>query len=192
MEAMIATKAATTSLIAVTDPIFARTIQKQSHEPVMRCFYCQKCSTGCPTAFAMDYKPAQVLKMVQLGQKEALLKSRAIWLCIGCETCGARCPNDIRINNVMDVLKEMALAEGVAPAEKTVYALHRSFLNSIKRFGRIHELTMLAEYMLRVPQKLPAEIGLGIALVLKGKVLHFWSAIRERDRVRELFRRARM
>jgi len=182
----------TANFIAVTDPILAHTIQKQSHEPVMRCFYCQKCSTGCPTAFAMDYKPAQVLKMVQLGQREALLKSCAIWLCIGCETCGARCPNDIRVNNVMDVLKEMALAEGVAPAEKTVYALHRSFLNSIKRFGRVHELTMLAEYMLRVPQKLPAEIGLGIALVLKGKVLHFWSAIKERGRVRKLFHRAGM
>jgi len=111
----------------------------------MRCYYCQKCSIGCPTAFAMDYQPAQILKMVQLGQKEALLKSSAIWLCIGCETCGARCPNDIRINNVMDVLKEIALEEGIKPAEKTVYALHRSFLDSIKIFGRVHELTMLAE-----------------------------------------------
>jgi len=138
----------------------------------------------------MDYQPAQVLKMVQLGQKEALLKSSAIWLCIGCETCGTRCPNDIRINNVMDVLKEMALEEGVAPAEKTVYALHRSFLNSIKIFGRLHELSMLAEYMLRVPQKLPQEIGLGVTLILKGKVLKFWSAIKGRDQIRELFRRA--
>ena len=184
-------EATTTAIpIAVTDPIFSQTIQARSHEPVMRCFYCQKCSIGCPTAFAMDYQPAQILKMVQLGQKEALLKSSAIWLCIGCETCGTRCPNDIRINNVMDVLKEIAMEEGVKPAEKTVYALHRSFLNSIKIFGRIHELTMLAEYMLRVPQKLPAEIGVGLKLVLKGKVLKFWSAVKERDKVRELFRRA--
>ncbi len=192
MEVMIATKAAATPLIAGLDPILAHTIQKQSHEPVMRCFYCQKCSVGCPTAFAMDYKPAQVLKMVQLGQKEELLKSSAIWLCIGCETCGTRCPNDIRINNVMDTLKEIAIEEGVAPKEKTVYALHRSFLNSIKRFGRLHELTMLAEYMLRVPQKLPQEIGLGITLILKGKVLHLWSAVKERGKVRELFRRVGM
>lgn len=180
----------TATPIAVIDPIFTQTVRARSHEPVMRCFYCQKCSVGCPTAFAMDYQPAQILKMVQLGQKEALLKSHAIWLCIGCETCGTRCPNDIRINNVMDVLKEMALEEDVKPAEKTVYALHRSFLNSIKHFGRIHEMTMLAEYMLRVPQKLPAEIGVGLALILKGKVIHLWSAIRERDKVRELFRRA--
>jgi heterodisulfide reductase subunit C len=189
MEAMTAT-IPTSTPIAITDPLLAQTVQARSHEPVMRCYYCQKCSVGCPTAFAMDYQPAQVLKMVQLGQKKALLKSSAIWLCIGCETCGTRCPNDIRINNVMDVLKEMALEEGVAPAEKTVYALHRSFLNSIKLFGRIHELSMLTEYMLRVPQKLPQEIGLGIALILKGKVLHLWSAIKERSQVREIFRRA--
>jgi heterodisulfide reductase subunit C len=130
--------------------------------------------------------------MVQLGQKEGLLKSRAIWLCIGCETCGTRCPNDIRINNVMDVLKEIALEEGVTPAEKEVYALHRSFLNSIKRFGRVHELTMIAEYLFRVPLKLVDELGVGLVLIIKGKVLHFWSAIRGRGKVRELFRRAGM
>jgi len=186
MEAMTATA----TPIAVTEPTFARTIQARSHEPVMRCFYCQKCSIGCPSAFAMDCQPAQVLKMVQLGQKEALLKSRAIWLCIGCETCGTRCPNDIRINNVMDVLKEMALEEGVKPAEKEVYALHRSFLNSIKRFGRVHEMTMIAEYMLRAPNKLFEELGIGLVLFIKGKILHLWSAIKGRDKVRELYRRA--
>ncbi len=180
----------TTTPIVMTDPLFAQTVQAQSHEPIMRCYYCQKCSSGCPTAFAMDYQPAQVLKMVQLGQKKALLTSKAIWLCIGCETCGTRCPNDIRINNVMDVLKEIAMAEGIKPAEKEVYALHRSFLNSIKRFGRVHEATMIAEYMLRAPQKLPAEIGVGLVLIIKGKVLHFWSAIKERRKVQELFRRA--
>ncbi|UCC64904.1 MAG: 4Fe-4S dicluster domain-containing protein [Anaerolineae bacterium] len=189
MEAMTATMT-TPAPISVTDPTFAWTIQARSHEPVTRCFYCQKCSIGCPTAFAMDYQPAQVLKMVQLGQKGVLLNSRAIWLCIGCETCGTRCPNDIRVNNVMDVLKEIALEEGAKPAEKTVYALHRSFLNSIKRFGRLHELTMLAEYILHVPQKLPAEIGIGWALFVRGKVLHLWSAIKERGAVRKLFDRA--
>ena len=190
METMTATPAATTPPLAMADVGLARTVQTRSHEPIARCYYCQKCSVGCPTAFAMDYPPAQVLKMVQLGQKKALLKSSAIWLCIGCETCGTRCPNDIRINNVMDVLKEIAMEEGVKPAEKTVYALHRSFLHSIKIFGRLHELSMLAEYMLRVPQKLPAEISLGVRLVLKGKVLKLWSAIKERDKVQELFRRA--
>lgn len=190
---MKATTATTTiAPLPVLDPTFAQTVQARSHEPILTCYYCQKCSVGCPTSFEMDYKPAQVLKMVQLGQKEALLKSRAPWLCIGCEICGTRCPNDIRINNVMDVLKEMALEAGVAPSEKTVYALHRSFLNSVKRFGRLHELSMLAEYMLRVPQKLPQEIGLGITLILKGKVLHLWSAVKKRNQVREIFRRAGM
>jgi len=82
------------------------------------------------------------------------------------------------------------LEEGVKPAEKTVYALHRSFLDSIKVFGRVHELSMLAEYMLRVPQKLPAEIGLGLKLIIKGKVLRLWTAVKDRSKVRELFRRA--
>jgi len=44
--------------------------------------------------------------------------------------------------------------------------------------------------MLRVPQKLPDEIGVGLKRIVKGKVLKFWSAIKERGKVRELFRRA--
>ncbi|MGE5254876.1 MAG: heterodisulfide reductase subunit C, partial [Planctomycetaceae bacterium] len=31
---------------------------------VQDCYQCQKCSAGCPVAFAMDYKPNQVMQMV--------------------------------------------------------------------------------------------------------------------------------
>ncbi len=172
------------------DASFITAVQKLSTEPVKGCFYCQKCSVGCPTAYAMDLGPAQVIKMVQLGQKERVLKSSAIWLCVGCETCGARCPNGIRINNVMDTLKEMALEGQVAPAEKEVYALHRSFVESIRRFGRVHELSMMLEYKLRTPGKLLNDLAWNLQLFAKGKALHLWKKIRDLDRLKELFQRS--
>jgi len=75
------------------DLSFADQVSELSHQNVQRCFYCLRCSAGCPAAYAMDYTPAQILRLVQLGQKDTLLHSSAIWLCIGCETCGTRCPN---------------------------------------------------------------------------------------------------
>ena len=83
---------------------FMERVSELSGQNVRRCYYCLRCSAGCPAAYAMDYTPAQILRLVQLGQKTALLQSSAIWLCIGCETCGTRCPNEIHAGAVIDAL----------------------------------------------------------------------------------------
>ena len=177
------------SNIQYPTPNFALEVQRRSGENVFRCYYCQKCTVGCPTAYAMDYQPAQVLKMVQLGMREPLLKSSAPWLCVGCETCGARCPNEIRLAPVMDTLKYMALEAGYAPPEAKVYALHQSFLDSIKLFGRVHEATMLAEYKLR-SRDLFTDLNLGALLLLKGKIPLLPERVKALGQVKELYRRA--
>ena len=79
-----------------------------SGQTTQLCYHCHKCTAGCPTAFAMQYGPDRILRLIQFGQKERLLASRDPWLCLGCEMCGAHCPNDIDINEVMIALKEMS------------------------------------------------------------------------------------
>ena len=111
---------------------FARQVSELSHQNVQRCYYCLRCTAGCPAAYAMEYGPAQMLKMVQLGQKADLLSSAGIWLCIGCETCGTRCPNEIHAGAVIDALRQIAIAEGVSPGERKVFKLHQAFLDSIR------------------------------------------------------------
>jgi heterodisulfide reductase subunit C len=51
---------------------------------VQDCYQCQKCSAGCPVAFAMDYKPTQIMQMVSLGMKERVLSSKTIWVWASC------------------------------------------------------------------------------------------------------------
>ncbi|TEU12605.1 MAG: heterodisulfide reductase [Anaerolineales bacterium] len=172
------------------DSSFADLVQERSGENVRRCYYCQKCTVGCPTAYVMDYKPAQVLKLIQLGQKDILLGSTAIWLCVGCETCGTRCPNEIRLAPVIDTLKYMALEEGYPVPEAAVYALHRSFLDSIKLWGRVHEATMLAEYTLRSPRAILPDWRLGMQLILKGKISFMPERIKRLGEVEALYKRA--
>jgi heterodisulfide reductase subunit C len=172
---------------------FALEVQGQSGENVFRCYYCQKCTVGCPTAYAMDYQPAQVLKMIQLGLREPLLNSSAPWLCVSCEACGTRCPNEIRLAPVMDALKHMALDAGYAPPETTVYALHRAFTNSIKIFGRVHETTMLAEYVLRsgdIFSIVRSNINVALTLLLKRKIPILPERVKGLGQVKELYRRA--
>ncbi len=129
--------------------LFLREVEEVSGEKVSSCYQCQKCSSGCPVAFAMDFLPHMIIHMVQLGLKEQVLKSSTIWVCASCETCTTRCPNEIDIAGVMDTLRRMAIASRVTPGEKDIPKFHLAFLGSIKGGGRVHELGMLARYMLK-------------------------------------------
>lgn len=177
-----------------TDLTFRGVVQERSRENINGCYYCQRCTAGCPTAYAMDYKPAQLLQLIQLGQRDRVLGSLAIWVCVSCETCGARCPNHIRLAPVMDTLRYMALEEGHAP-EPAVYALHRSFLHSIRLWGRVHELTMLMEYKTRCLlagyqvffRGLTSDMKLGASLFLSRKISLAPERIERLEEVKKLY-----
>jgi heterodisulfide reductase subunit C len=168
------------------DLTFIDQVSDLSEQNVRRCYYCLRCSAGCPAAYAMDYTPAQILRLVQLGQKETLLHSSAIWLCIGCETCGTRCPNEIHAGAVIDALRQMALAEGVTAAERSVFKLHEAFLNSIRRFGRLHELSMILEHKL-TSRDLLSNLDMGLDMLVKGKIHPLPKRIEGLEEVKRLF-----
>jgi heterodisulfide reductase subunit D len=96
----------------VKEGSFTDQVNDLSGQTVQLCYHCHKCTAGCPAAFAMEYGPDRVLRLIQFGQQERLLTSRDPWLCLGCEMCGAHCPNDIDIYEVMLALKEMAEEAG--------------------------------------------------------------------------------
>jgi len=154
---------------------------------VQDCYQCQKCSAGCPVAFAMDYKPNQIMQMVLLGMKERVLSSKTIWVCASCYTCSTRCPNDIDIAKVMDWLRQSALREGVSPAEKEVPLFHAALLDSIRNHGRVHELGMMARYKMKTG-KFFDDFKLGWKMFSKGKLKLFPSGVRKKREIRELFR----
>ena len=166
---------------------FIDEVSELSGQNVRRCYYCLRCTAGCPAAYAMGAGPAQVLKMVQLGQKDALLRSASIWLCIGCETCGTRCPNQIHAGAVFDALRQIAVAEGVKPGEKKVASLHRAFMDNIRLFGRMHELTMLVEYKLR-SLDLPSDLDMGLDMFRKGKIEIPPKRIKGMDQIARLYK----
>ena len=148
---------------------FAKEISERSGQDLSRCYQCGKCSAGCPSVEWFDWPNHGVIRKIQLGAKDELLKSHAIWMCVGCETCGTRCPNDIYISQLMDALRNMALEEGVKPAEPAVMTFHKAFTGSVSRFGRVHELSMLMEYKLKSKDYF-SDLGAGMKLFAKGKI----------------------
>src|SRR4030042_4768994 len=120
----------------VIRPAFALSERRQAaHLPVSACYQCKKCSGGCPLTFGMDLFPDQVIRLALLGQEEKVLTCSTIWVCSACETCTTRCPNGINIAEVMDWLKEEALARGVGVAQEGVRRFHQTFLESVRLGG---------------------------------------------------------
>lgn len=135
----------------------------------------------------MDFPPDKLMRMVQLGLKDSAIKSRAIWLCTGCVACSDRCPNGIDVAKVIDSLKQMALQEKVTMGEPRIVAFHESFLDTVKQYGRLHEVTMVALLKLKT-RDLMSDVGVGIKMFFKGKFPPMPQRIKGRADVAGLFR----
>jgi len=128
---------------------FLKEVEQRSGTMVSACFQCHKCSTGCPTGPDMDLLSSQVMRMIHLGQERQLLESQAIWLCASCEACTTRCPMQIDIAAVMDTLRMMAVEARIVLPNARGEQFNRSFLQSVRRNGRVFELGMMVAYKLR-------------------------------------------
>lgn len=167
---------------------FMAEVQERCGENLGLCYQCLKCTVGCPTAPYMDFNPNTIIRLIQFGLKREVLESHAIWLCVSCETCGTRCPNEIDIGLLMDALREMSLEEGYRAKEKGVVALHNAFMESIRRGGRVHEATMLMEYKLRSGDYWTDLIP-GMKLFMKGKIPLLPGRIKGIDSIREIYKK---
>jgi heterodisulfide reductase subunit C len=128
---------------------FLSFVQRETGERITSCYQCGKCTAGCPTAYAMDITPRQVMRGIQLGLKDEILGSSAIWLCVSCQTCSLRCPREIDIAKVMESLRLLAQAEGRAPAQKDIATFYNSFMQDVQLFGRVYEAGLGVLYNMR-------------------------------------------
>ncbi|HHW44769.1 heterodisulfide reductase [Desulfofundulus thermobenzoicus] len=168
---------------------FAREVREKSGQQIQLCYQCRKCASGCPMGEFTDYYPNQILRLIQFGRKEEVLRSKAIWLCFNCEICGARCPNGINMAVVMDALRQMALEEKIPAGIKNAPLFHRVFLNSVKSRGRVHETFMMMGYKLKSGD-LFSDLDIGLKMFQKRKLPLFASSVKNNGEVKRIFARA--
>ena len=164
-------------------------LKRESAENFNRCLQCRTCSAACPFAWAMDYKPNQVLRMIQFGLGRELLTSSTIWICVGCHTCTAFCPMAIDIPAVMDALRAKALGENAAIAEPDILSFHRQVLDSIRRHGRTHKLGIMMRYKFASGDFL-SDMDVGLKMLAKGKLELMPHSIKGLKQVKQMFEEA--
>ncbi len=167
---------------------FIEQIEKDSGQDLSSCYQCGNCSAGCPNAFVFDTQVSGMMRLLQLGQKEKALKSKAIWLCASCSTCTTRCPNNIDVAQIMDCLRHMARREGYRAAEYGVKSFWDSFNYTVKLFGRAYELGTVLGYVTRTG-RMWADIDLAPAMLSRQKLPFKPHKIIAHKEVEEIFRR---
>lgn len=81
-----------------------------------------------------DMTPREVLRHLQLGQVEPVLKSNMPWLCAGCGMCLARCPQSVDLPNLMLACRRAAEAQGIKPIGE-VARFNQLFVNGVRERG---------------------------------------------------------
>ena len=165
-----------------------RQVNHLSEQTIELCYHCHKCTSGCPVADEMQYGPDRILRMVQFGEKEKLLKSADIWVCASCETCGTRCPNEIDILRVMDALRQMAYQENNPVGDITAIKFHKTFLFLTKHLGRMHEASLMGIITLWT-MNLLADVNTILKMLIKGKAPLLPKPVKGRQEIKRIFER---
>jgi len=132
-------------LTAGTEGDFAGEVLTETSQNLALCYQCGNCTAGCPYTEFFDYPVNQVMRLIQMGMRETVMSSRAIWLCATCETCTTRCPCEIDVACIMDYLRARAYRES-RYTEKEIKIFYEAFLSSLKSHGRIFEPGILMRY----------------------------------------------
>jgi heterodisulfide reductase subunit C len=155
----------------------------------MNCYQCCKCSSGCPVASGADLKPHEVVRMVQMDQREAVLASRFIWECTSCQTCTTRCPQKVDLAAMNDALRAMSRAAQKVVSDTAVPVFNDIFLKIVRKRGRVYEMGLMAEFKLRT-MRLLEDVSKAPVMLLKGKLPLLGPRVGGRTERKAMFDRA--
>ena len=136
--AIVISKEKKTNLMAAVEEISGVNIRE--------CLQCKRCTNGCPVAHLSRIGPAEVIRRLQFNGGDELYENNLVWMCVSCETCFTRCPMKIDMAAVMDALRIIAVSNKSSALKEKVHIFNKSFLKTVKHFGRTFDLGMILAY----------------------------------------------
>jgi heterodisulfide reductase subunit C len=115
----------------------------------------------------MDLLPNQLVRLVQMGRLDRALRSEAIWKCVSCATCTARCPKSVDCAGVLDTLRQVSVERDVASQKRCRTVLfQQAFLDNIRRNGRLREVELIGMFKMHAFLK-----DMNVPMLLDGAML---------------------
>ncbi len=157
---------------------------------IKRCIQCGTCSGTCPVSWAMEESPRQIIAMVRAGLRDRVLESATIWTCASCYFCTVRCPQEIKITDVMYILKRLAIREH-RERSKRIQTFSRLFVELVNEYGRNHEFALMRRFLLATrPFGALKESGVAWNLKTRGRLPLGAKPVKDLDGLRRIIAKA--
>jgi heterodisulfide reductase subunit C len=164
-------------------------------EHVLACIQCGTCTGSCPMAEYMEYPPRKIIAMIRAGMRDEVLSSNSMWFCLSCYTCTARCPRGVHPTELAHALESLANQQGFRIGGTSTPSMYRSFVDSIRGNGRVHEFGMMLKYYLKTSPIAALKMWkLGLQLFLHKRIPLMPTRIKGREdlsRIIQKFREVR-
>ncbi len=143
-------------------------------DKIKQCIQCGTCSGSCPTSYAMDYSPREIIAALRAGMLDRVLKSNTVWLCTSCYYCTVRCPSGIKITDMMYELKRLGVDFGLVQKGAIAPTVSKAFVNMVDNYGRVHETMLVMSVFLKTkPWALLKMMPQGMKLIARGRLPFF-------------------
>lgn len=167
----------------VGNPVLAELISLSGVDP-NHCCQCGKCSGSCAFVENMDYSPAELIRLLQVGSIEKVLLSKSIWVCSGCAACSAHCIRNLDIARLMRALVCCARQNGKTSPLHGQNDFQEKFLHSLRLYGRVHKHNSLLEACKKQQTK---RLRTSLILLTKGKLKLRPHGIKNREQIKHIF-----
>ena len=111
------------------NPAFASELAAYGGENAKMCFQCGTCTASCPSGRETAFRTRKLVRMAQLGLREEMISSEALWQCTTCYACQERCPRGVQIVDVVIAIRNIAVASG------KIYANHKKTGENLLKYG---------------------------------------------------------
>jgi heterodisulfide reductase subunit C len=160
-------------------------------EKIKSCIQCGTCTGSCPVSYAMDISPREVIALFRAGDIDALLNSKAIWVCASCYACQTRCPALIKVTDIIYALKRLAIEKEIYPPKFPVHTLSETFVGVMNRYGRLHEPIFMVSYLMRTnPFKLFSLMPLSLRMAKKKRIAYVPGKIKGINGLKKIIKKA--
>jgi heterodisulfide reductase subunit C len=153
------------------NPFMEEVCSSPGGEGVLWCAQCGLCSASCPNVAQMDYSPRKIIALIRAGKRNEVLSSNSMGVCLSCYLCTVRCPREVKITELMHTLEGLAVRHKLSSPKTSTPTMHRFFVNSIKRNGRVHELGLMLRFYLKTnPFAAIKMLPIALKLLLHGRL----------------------
>lgn len=110
-------------------------LEKLQNEVSDYCFQCGKCTAGCEAHKLLELEPHKIVALTKRGLIDEMVNSEVIWTCMSCFKCWERCPQKVAPVEILNSLKNMAVAKG-----QQIPGKYTAMLQSVLSMGLIQDI----------------------------------------------------